>query len=89
MTMAPTALTAAEAADLRSRMCGEKRPMTYEEACTASWRLRHLDGQDTINSYPCPFPPHRDEHRWHVGHAPSVERMRLLARFLRFGAEDG
>ena len=26
-----------------------------------------------------------DKVAWHIGHAPNVERMALLARYLRFG----
>lgn len=82
----PQGLTAEEVRDLRSRMCGHKRAMAYEQASQAAWCLRHIEGEP-VNAYPCPFPPHNGEHVWHVGHAPPVERMRLLARYLRFGAD--
>lgn len=88
MTMTnPTALSPEEVADLRSRMCGDKRSMTYEQASRVAWRIRHVNGHVTINAYPCPFSPHSEQHCWHVGHTPNIERMRLLARYLRFGAE--
>ena len=82
MTLA--ALTADEAADLRSRMCGEKRAMTLEDAFTVAWHQR--DRGVNVSAYPCPFHPDTHPSVWHVGHAPNVERLRLLARYLRFGA---
>lgn len=78
----PAALTQEEAAGLRARMCGGKVAYDYDGASRAAWRLRHIDGE-AVNAYPCPFHGH---HVWHVGHPPSIERMVVLARFLRFGA---
>ena len=78
----PTALTAAEACDLRARMCGDKVAYDYEGASRAAWSARHLR-DEPVGAYPCPFCGH---HVWHIGHAPNIERMALLARYLRFGA---
>jgi len=77
-------LNADEAADLRSRMCGEKRAMTVEAAFTLAWRKS--DHGVNVSAYPCPFHPEAHPAVWHVGHAPNVERLKLLARYLRFGA---
>lgn len=67
-------------------MCGEKVAYGYEGASRAAWRLRHLEGE-AVNAYPCPFHP-AAAHVWHVGHPPSIERMVVLARYLRFGSSS-
>lgn len=81
----PWSLTADEADDLRSRMCGGKIVHTYEVASRRAWYFRNVEDQG-VNAYPCPF-HHGHPGCWHVGHPPNVERMRLLARYLRFGAD--
>lgn len=83
-----TSLTAEELADLRSRMCGQKRPYAAYHAQEVAARMR-AQGEKRVSAYPCPFhsedaAPDRGR-TWHVGHAPSVYRMELLARYLRFG----
>ena len=87
MTAPRAALSARELADLRRRMCGKKRGYSAHHAQEVAARMRSKN--DPVIAYPCPFHPDRDaeygSRTWHVGHTPSVERIRLLARYLRFG----
>lgn len=88
MTDPKAALTRAEVDDLRERMCGDKLPRSYEGASKVAWVLRQ-EGDSRVGTYPCPFDHRHGPLVWHVGHPPSIERMRVLARYLRFGADDG
>lgn len=83
-TPARSTLTQEELTDLRRRMCGTKRTYSAHHAQEVAARMRE-QGQP-VSAYPCPF--HQNEPgngTWHVGHAPNVRRMELLARYLRFG----
>jgi hypothetical protein len=87
MTPARAALSRGELVDLWSRMCRGKRVLEEHEAYATALRMR---GQgEPVSAYPCPMRRGHGEHAWHVGHSPSVYRMTLLARYLRFGADDG
>ncbi len=83
--MESLALTSEEHDDLRSRMCATKKPLTFEQASRSAWISRNVRN-DNMGAYPCPF---HGEGVWHVGHYPSIERMKVLARFLVYGEEGG
>ena len=86
----PAALTQDELSDLRRRMCGQKRGYGAHQAQQVAARMR-AEGEKRISAYPCPFHPVGDEHTgrtWHVGHAPSMYRVGLLSRYIRFGGPE-
>jgi hypothetical protein len=78
-------LTAIEAGRLERSMCGRKARLTRRGAMASARRAR-ANGIG-LSAYPCPFCGADEVCFWHVGHAPAMATVELLARYLRFGSE--
>lgn len=78
-------LTAGEVSRLERSMCGRKARLTRRGAMAAARRARA--GGVPLSAYPCPFCGVDERCFWHVGHAPAMATVELLARYLRFGSD--
>lgn len=85
MDEARGAITAGSYRALVRHACEWKKPYSYECASRVAWAKRQQGLP--ISAYPCPFAPGTGT--WHVGHAPGMDTVKTLARFLRFGAAGG